>query len=146
MKFIATIFLMLFSISVMAQELPNAPTPVTHSQNYFKNHTNQVLIGSEFSIRTLDAWSTRTGIKAGYEEGGTFFGLASLKPVAAHTSTQYAYSLGMASVYTGVSAYLWHRGNTSRHSVLYHTASRLLIGSDLWYDGKADVNNLRIIY
>lgn len=144
---IVLIFLTGAALSVYGQDLPAAPEPYLH------NGINRSLVSADFSIRLMDAVSTRQFMTdqchCFHETGSMFLGFVSLKPIAASAPAMYAYSLGVATVNTLASSYLWRRGERSknRHAKsLYRFAARAIPLADGSFDAVVGpVNNWRLM-
>ncbi len=140
------VIVFLFAPTLFSQNLPNNIQDT--KQNFSSSPINDSLVVGEFTVRTLDAVSTRQNITNScncFREGSSFFGV-NLQPVANKTWSQYSYSLGIATIYTAGSIYLWHRSNQSftKHKSLYRGLSRLLLVSDISYDIKDLIHNWKI--
>src|ERR1700744_184046 len=98
-------YIMILSLttSAFAQEAPKKPHP-------FFDRTNIALFSADFLTRTMDAQSTRMKLtdpcKCFVEEN--------TPTVSARTSTQYAYSLGVAGGVMGLS---WVAHKTGHHKI-----------------------------
>lgn len=128
--------------SAIAQ-VPDAPKP----QAYLQNGINRALVASETSARLLDFVST-----AQFEhdpcgcivERGHFFGTFSLAPISRSTPASFAYQMGMAATFSGVSRELW-KESQKHHSRLLRLASRGVLLYDLRYEVEVPINNWRLI-
>lgn len=147
---IRVLMLLLLSSSLLAQPptLPEAPKP----NGFFASRINTGLVIGDGLARLLDAVSTREAVTClchnggNLAEGGRFFG-TSLAPIAAHTWSQYSYSLGVAAGFTAISHELW--GMSERHPPhgrALRLASRAVLVGDIVYDGPMPVNNWEVIH
>ena len=121
-----------------AAQLPDTPQPVP----FFHNKVNVTLTVSDVAVRYLDALSTRQAITDPchcFNESGSFYGL-DLSPVAAHSWSQYSYSLGFAGLNVLISRALWNRGER-KHRTRYRWLSRAVLTADLATDGYATIHN-----
>lgn len=110
---------------------------------FLQNKINRQLVSTEFSTRLMDGHTTRMNVADPcrcIKEVGTFYGMFSLQPIAAHAWSQYAYSAVMAGGNVGVSMAVWHRAErVKRHRKVWETTARLVMGSDIVVNAVAGV-------
>jgi hypothetical protein len=138
-----------YSSSAVSIELPAKPVPQKKFESFFANKLNRGLVVADFSVRMLDAVSTRLGVTESCKcivEDGTFLGTFSLKPVAQSNAGTVAYAAGVAAGITLVSSYLWSRGEHSKHhQKLYRFASRAYPAFDVQSELTTDISNWIVI-
>ena len=108
---------------------------------------NHLLVATEFWTRGLDAFSTHRDLNdpcGCYHEGSHFLGL-NLTPMMKTTVGAYSYSLGIAAMYSMLSAKLWDAGKDHpRHARLLRAISRTLLVGDSSMEMTVDVRNFTI--
>lgn len=120
------------------------PPSYAKSRPFLTSRLNRTLIATEFSTRGLDAYSTHRGLNNPcncYHEESHIFGL-NLGPMLKTNAGAYSYSLGVATIYSFVSAKLWNASqNHPRHARLLRALSRDLLIGDSSMEGAVDVSN-----
>lgn len=110
------------------QELPDAPRP--KPETFLHNRVNRGLVISAFVARAADAQSTEQALHNACHcvtEGGSFYGLAPLAPVAERPAAFWMYSMTMATAESYAAKVLWDHANHSHHPKAYKLAARGLL-------------------
>lgn len=128
---VATLALLLvgtFGGLAHGQELPDAPRP--KPETFLHNRVNRGLVISAFVARAADAQSTEQALHNACHcvtEGGSFYGLAPLAPVAERPAAFWMYSMTMATAESYAAKVLWDHANHSHHPKAYKIAARGLL-------------------